>query len=149
VFDPEAHFDSLKLRLVGCETWAEVSGPIGHIAPDGYGKWSWCTWRFEARFVDGSKFIAQESYSSRRGGQLLRKLKYRLEDGDGNLVVQLDTHGSPSSFDDAPHLHLPNRKDRVYEGDWMLKGHTLSDYDFHKMWILVEKYINGERLPWQ
>ena len=149
MFDPKDYFNSLKHALAGCEKWAETMGPDPKIFLDGFGKWLWCTWRFDVEFANGCKLTALESHSMRKGKHL-RKIKYRLVDADEVMIVQVDHHGLQVPFEDSPHIHIgPDQNNRVYEGDAQLKGYSLRDYDFHKMWALVEKFINGEGLPWQ
>ena len=66
------------------------------------------------------------------------------------MIVQVDPHANPIPYEDTPHIHIgPNQKNRVYDGDPKLVNYSLKDYDFLKMWALVEKYMSGGGLPWQ
>jgi hypothetical protein len=148
LFDLEAHFDSLKHLLAGCDTWADVDFPAPSIIYDRFNKWTWAVWRVEIVFRDGCKLIALESYAKRKDKEL-RKLKYRFTDPEGKLIAQIDNHEKLVPFSEIPHLHLPDYKDRIYDGDPHLKGHSLKEYDFRMVWVLVQKYIDGGGLPWQ
>ena len=148
MFDPDIHFDSLKHLVAGCDKWADVNFPNPSISYDRYGKWLVGVWRIEIIFPNGCKLIALESYAKRKDKEL-RKLKYRFTEPDGNLIFQVDNHGELISFEEVPHLHLPNVKERVCEGNPLLKGHSLKGYDFHAVWALVQKYNDGGGFPWQ
>jgi len=85
-----------------------------------------------------------------RKGKHLRNFTYRLTKAGGELIVQVDPHGRQVPFSTTPHIHIgPDQDNRVFEGDAQLKGYSLRDYDFLKMWELVETYISGGGLPWQ
>jgi hypothetical protein len=85
-----------------------------------------------------------------RKGTHLRHIRYRFTKADGELILQVDPHRGQVPFNTSPHIHIgPDQDNRVYEGDSQLRGYSLRDYDFLKMWELVETYINGGGLPWQ
>jgi hypothetical protein len=66
------------------------------------------------------------------------------------MIVQVDPHSGQVPYEEKPHMHIgPDQNNRVYEGDVQLKGYSLRDYDFLKMWALVDAYISGGGLPWQ
>jgi len=149
LFDPAAYFDSLEQALKGCQTYAEATGPIASISRDRFNKWEWCIWRLEVVFPDGCKLTAFEGHTMRKGKHL-RNFTYRLTKAGGELIVQVDPHGRQVPFSTTPHIHIgPDQDNRVFEGDAQLKGYSLRDYDFLKMWELVETYISGGGLPWQ
>lgn len=149
MFDPAAYFSSVELAISGCKSWAQTTGPDAVVFPDGQGGWEWCTWRFEVIFSDGHKLTAFESHAMRKRKHL-RKIKYRLTKPDGTMIVQVDPHANQVPFEETPHIHIgPNQKNRVHEGDPQLGDYSLKNYDFLKMWELVERYIDGRGLPWQ
>lgn len=149
MFDPDAYFEELDRLLGDCQSWASVVGPIPRIAYDAHKRWLWITWRVEVTFPSGEKLIAFESHEH-KNHRHLRKLKYRFMHSDGTLIFQVDPHTHPIPFDDPPHLHRgPTQNERLHDGDWELNGLSLRDFDFRKMWELVQNYLKDGSVPWR
>jgi hypothetical protein len=129
--------------------WAEITKKEFNIEPDRDGRWQVIVWRFEVTFPNGCKLAAFESHSRKKDGHY-RKLKYRLMEADGTLIFMIDTHQTSVPFNEAPHFHKgPSEDLRLHDGSWELNNYSLLDYDFLKMWALVEGYLKDGSVPWR
>lgn len=142
------YFGAVDNTIAGCD-WTVTSIPELKITFDRFNQWKEILWQFKASFPAGQRLIASESHY-RDKGQHYRKIKYRLMSESGELIFQVDTHSSAIPFEKCPHLHIGPTEDQiVQEGDPQLIGHSLQNFDFMKMWKLVQDYLEDERLPWQ
>jgi hypothetical protein len=148
VFDPTAYFGAIEATLADCRTYAEPDGPFLKIEFDEYDQWEIIIWRFFIRFASGCQLKALESHE-RRKGKHFRKIVYRFMRDTGELIFQVDPHHSAIPFDQTPHFHIgPTEDYRVEDGAWKLTI-PLQDFDFLKMWELVENYERDGSVPWR
>lgn len=114
-------------------------------------RWNFISWRFETIFECGHKLIASEFHMRDSKDIHCRHLSYRLMKSTGELVFQLDSHGQSIPISDPIHLHInPNDDDdRIEDGDWRLDSYSLLDFDFERMWTLVQNYLKDGRVPWR
>lgn len=150
MFDPDSYFAEIDRTLDRCSARFETPAkPHLRVEFDENAKWSIIVWRFEARFLTGSRLVAFESHSH-WNHKHHRKLKYRFMNADGALIFQVDSHSQPIPFETPPHLHKgPTEDVRLQDGAWELDGLSLSGFDFCTMWRLIEDYLQYGRLPWR
>jgi len=145
LFNTLRYFDAVEKAIANCSDWVVTSGPVLSTPFD-----KEIFWRFEVSFPSGQRLIASESHHWDEKDQHYRKIKYRFMSGKGELIFQVDTHQTAIPFEDCPHLHIGPIEDHiVLDGDPRLRGYSLRDFDFLKMWKLVQDYLEDERLPWQ
>lgn len=148
MFDPHEYFGKVELILADCGTWAEITHKSLDIERLDI-RWKTIIWRFEVTFPSGCKLVAFESHHW-KNGEHFRKLKYRLMENSGSLIFMIDTHQSSVPIDEDPHFHRgPSEKLRLTGGSWELNFYSLCNYDFPKMWDLIENYLKDGTVPWR
>ena len=149
MFDPLSYFAHVEKALATCASYAEISWPEFLITFNRFKHWDEIFWRCEVKFPGGHRFTALERHCRDEKGEHLRKIVYRLTEENGDLVFQIDPHHAPIPYGACPHLHIgPSQNFRVEEGDQRLRGYSLREFDFLKVWDLVQNYIKDGSVPW-
>jgi hypothetical protein len=143
------YFDAVD-KAIASSGWADISEQKLIIPPDRFKPNEEIFWDFKVVFPPGPILTAVERHRWNEKGQHYRKIRYMLMNASSERILQVDTHRDAIPFEDYPHIHIgPGEGQRVFDGDPRLKGHSLRDFDFLKMWKWVQDYLEDWRLPWQ
>lgn len=140
----------MEKAIANCSDWADISEQKLTIPKDPFKPREKTFWRFDVSFPSGHRLAASETHYLDEEGQHYRKIRYMLMTANSERILQVDTHREAIPFEEYPHIHIgPGKSVGLLDGDPRLKGHSLRDFDFLKMWKWVQDYLTDERLPWQ